>query len=75
MFVAGVAEAVPVVLEADGDGGGFVEEEASGGAEAEAVVEACVGDAVGVFCAEGEFEGACEAGLVAVEGVGVDSEV
>ena len=75
VFVAGVAEAVPVVLEADGDGGGFVEEEASGGAEAEAVVEAGVGDAVGVFCAEGEFEGACEAGLVAVEGVGVDTEV
>jgi hypothetical protein len=62
-------------LEADGDGGGFIEEEASGGAEAEAVFEAGVGDAVGVFCAEGEFEWACEAGLVAVEGVGVDPEV
>ena len=62
-------------MEADGDGGGFIEEEASGGAEAEAVFEAGVGDAVGVFCAEGEFEWACEAGLVAVEGVGVDAEV
>lgn len=75
MFVALAADAVPVVLDAEGDRGRLVQEEARGRSEAEAFRQSGVADGIGVVRAQAQFERARKARLESVEGVGVESEI
>lgn len=75
MFVALATDAVPVVLDAEGDRGRFVQEEAGRWSEAEAFRQSGFADGIGVVRAQAQFERARKARLESVEGVGVESEI